>query len=427
MVLPLPTMAQDKPIALFPPHLRAIAEALSAIFQQGQYADKVIERTLKADRRRGAGDRAFIAQNIYEIVRWYRLLYTLRGSEPRTENGWWEIIGIRYIIDGHTLPKWKEFAQLKPEVIRERYRKVKEERAIMESIPDWLDQLGEQELQEQWGPTLHALNRPAEVIIRVNTLKGNAKNLQTALREDNIPSKIIADTSLQVLERKNLFKSAAFQAGLFEVQDFSSQQVAPYLDVQPGMRVVDACAGAGGKSLHLANLMENKGQLIALDTEEWKLGELRKRARRNGIHIVDTRPITNSKVIKRLHNNADRLLLDVPCSGLGVLRRNPDSKWKMSIDFIDRLKGIQQEIIQSYSRMLKADGKLVYATCSILPSENQQQIETFLASEAGAGFQLEAQRIILPQEGYDGFFMARLGKKEKPVRKSGVAPNETAQ
>ncbi|MEO0876911.1 MAG: RNA methyltransferase, partial [Bacteroidota bacterium] len=107
-------MPQDKPIALFPPHLRAIAQALEAIFQNGYYADKVIERTLRADKRRGARDRAFIAQNIYEIVRWYRLLYSLRGKEPKTENDWWEIIGIRYIIDGHTLPKWKEFKRLDP-------------------------------------------------------------------------------------------------------------------------------------------------------------------------------------------------------------------------------------------------------------------------------------------------------------------------
>lgn len=405
-------MAQDKPIALFPPHLRAIAEALSAIFQDGFYADKVIERTLKADPRRGAGDRAFIAQNIYEIVRWYRLLYTLRGSEPRTENDWWEIIGIRYIIDGHRLPDWTEFKKLKPELIQQRYRKAKEQRAVAESIPDWLDELGLKELKEQWAPTLHALNRPAEVVLRVNTFKGNAKGLVAALKKDEILSKVIDDTSVLIVKRKSLFRSAAFKAGLFEVQDYSSQQVAPFLDLTPGMRVIDACAGAGGKTLHLANLMENKGQIIALDTESWKLNELRKRARRNGVHIVDTRPITSSKVIKRLSESADRVLLDAPCSGLGVIRRNPDAKWKMDLEFIDRIKTVQQDILQSYSRMVKKDGKLVYATCSVLPSENQDQVQTFLASEQGQSFHLEEQRILLPQdEGYDGFFMARLSKK----------------
>ncbi|MEL6657236.1 MAG: class I SAM-dependent methyltransferase [Bacteroidota bacterium] len=405
-------MPQDKPIALFPPHLRAIAQALEAIFQNGYYADKVIERTLRADKRRGARDRAFIAQNIYEIVRWYRLLYSLRGKEPKTENDWWEIIGIRYIIDGHTLPKWKEFKRLDPKKIDQRYRRMKNERAIRESIPDWIDEVGMAELKEQWPPTLHALNRPADVILRTNLLKSSPEALVQELKKDSIRATVLDAAALKVLERKRLFSSQAFRSGLFEVQDYSSQLVAPFCEVEPGMRVIDACSGAGGKALHLATLMQNKGQLIALDTAAWKLDEQRKRARRNGIHIIETRPIQSTKTIKRLRESADRLLLDVPCSGLGVLRRNPDSKWKLSQDFLVKIRQTQQEILQSYAKMLRADGKLVYATCSVLPSENQEQVSKFLASEAGQAFTLEDQQSILPQDqGFDGFFMARLGKK----------------
>ncbi|MEO0724657.1 MAG: class I SAM-dependent methyltransferase [Bacteroidota bacterium] len=405
-------MPQDKSIALFPPHLRAIAQALEAIFQEGYYADKVIERTLKADKRRGARDRAFIAQNIYEIVRWYRLLYSLRGKEPKTENDWWEIIGIRYIIDGHTLPKWKEFKRLDAKKIDQRYRRLKNERAILESIPDWIDEVGMTELKEQWPPTLHALNRPADVILRANLLKTSPEALVQELKKDSIRAEVIDGAALKVLERKRLFSSQAFRSGLFEVQDYSSQLVAPFCEVGPGMRVIDACSGAGGKALHLATLMENKGQLIALDTAAWKLDEQRKRARRNGIHIIETRPIQSTKTIKRLRESADRLLLDVPCSGLGVLRRNPDSKWKLSQDFLVKIRQTQQEILQSYAKMLRTDGKLIYATCSVLPSENQEQVRTFLASEVGQAFNLEDQKSILPQDqGFDGFFMARLGKK----------------
>lgn len=404
-------MPQDKPIALFPPHLRAIAQALAAIFQEGFYADKVIERTLRADKRRGARDRSFIARNIYEIVRWYRLLYTLRGGEPKNEDQWWEMIGIRYIIDGETLPNWKEFRRLKPDKIRSQFRKLKRQRAVIESIPDWMDAIGEKELAEQWGPTLHALNRPAEVILRTNLLKTTPAELAMELKKEGILTEPIDQAALRVTERKSLFRTQAFRNGLFEVQDYSSQQVAPFCEVEPGMRVVDACSGAGGKALHLATLMENKGQLIALDTAAWKLNEQRKRARRNGIHIIETRPIESTKTIKRLRESADRLLLDVPCSGLGVIRRNPDSKWKLSEDFLEEIKKTQQDILQSYAKMLRDAGKLVYATCSILPSENQQQVETFLASEIGKAFRLEEQRIILPQDqGFDGFYMARLAK-----------------
>lgn len=404
-------MAKESSIQLFPPHLRAIAEALEAIFQGGGYADKVIEQTLKADKRRGARDRAFIAENVYEIVRWYRLLYTLRGGEPRKHQDWWEMIGIRYLIDGLNLPPWREFKRLDAQKIRQQYRKLKEVREVRESIPDWLDHLGETELGEQWEACLRALNQPAQVVLRVNSIKGSRKALQELLAQEGVQTQPKGKESLIVTKRKNLFRTEAFRQGLFEIQDYSSQQVAPFCQVESGMRVIDACAGGGGKSLHLAALMQNKGTLLALDTGAWKLQELKKRARRNGIHIIETRPIESTKVVKRLKGSADRLLLDVPCSGLGVLRRNPDAKWKLSPGFIDSVKETQQDILQRYSRMVKADGKLIYATCSILPSENQEQVATFLASEAGQLFQLEEDRAIMPQdEGFDGFYMARLLK-----------------
>jgi 16S rRNA (cytosine967-C5)-methyltransferase len=404
-------MPKNETLKLFPPHLRAIAQALQSIFNDGEYAVKVIERTLKADKRRGARDRAFIAENVYEIVRWYRLLYTLRGAPPKSEQDWWEMIGIRYLIDGHQLPHWKEFNQLDTAAILKHYKTASFKRAIKESIPDWIDDICQAELGEKWEPTLQALNQPAKVVLRVNTLKGTARELVQLLAVDDIATVLIDEESLLVTKRQSLFRTQAFQEGRFEFQDFSSQQVAPFCEVAPGMRVVDACAGAGGKTLHLASRMQNKGQLIALDNLAWKLEELKKRARRAGVFIVETRHIENSKTIKRLAGQADRVLLDVPCSGLGVLKRNPDSKWKLQPAFVEEIKKTQQSILQSYSRMVKKDGKLIYATCSILPSENQQQLAQFLKSEAGQSFQLEEQRIILPQdEGFDGFFMARLKK-----------------
>jgi 16S rRNA (cytosine967-C5)-methyltransferase len=154
--------------------------------------------------------------------------------------------------------------------------------------------------------------------------------------------------------------------------------VSEFLNVQPGMRVVDACAGAGGKTLHLAALMKNKGRIIALDVKENKLLELKKRATRADVRIVETRTIDSSKVVKRLKDTADRLLLDVPCTGLGVLRRNPDSKWKLNLEELERVKAIQRDILSSFPEMTKVGGKMVYATCSILPSEGEEQIKWFL-------------------------------------------------
>jgi len=251
------------------------------------------------------------------------------------------------------------------------------------------------------------------VVLRANRLHVSPEELQRELSNEEI----IANTlkkypyAVQLHKRADVFKTDAFKKGYFEVQDASSQLVAPTLDIEPGMRVIDACAGAGGKTLHIASLMENKGQIIALDIIGGKLKELKRRARRAKAHNIDTRKIDSTKVIKKLKNSADRVLIDAPCSGLGVLKRNPDSKWKMQPDFVDTIKETQQELLQSYSRMLKSGGKLVYATCSILPSENEQQIDTFLNSEKGQGFHKEFDQTEYPSEtGYDGFYRAVLVK-----------------
>ena len=184
--------------------------------------------------------------------------------------------------------------------------------------------------------------------------------------------------------------------------------VAPFLDVAPGMRVVDACAGAGGKTLHLAALMRNKGTIIALDIHKWRLDELRRRATRNSADNIKTQVIDDPKVIKRLHDTADRVLLDVPCSGLGVVRRNPDTKWKLKAEELNRLRETQADLLRRYSRITKVGGKLVYATCSVLPSENENQVRSFLKENEEA-WELEKELSLRPdRDGFDGFFAARL-------------------
>jgi 16S rRNA (cytosine967-C5)-methyltransferase len=158
--------------------------------------------------------------------------------------------------------------------------------------------------------------------------------------------------------------------------------------------------------------MENKGQIIALDIFPKKLEELKRRARRNGAHNIETRLVDSRKTIKKLHQSADALLIDAPCTGVGVLKRNPDAKWKLTPEFLKEITQTQSEILKDYSSMVKPGGTLVYATCSILPQENQEQIKAFLKSDEGKDFSLEAQETLLPSvTGYDGFFMARLKRK----------------
>jgi 16S rRNA (cytosine967-C5)-methyltransferase len=388
---------------------RAVISALEMIFEQNKYADKVIEKVLKQNPKWGARDRRFIAETTYDIVRWYRFLQNITEAE---ENDYWKLLGGWCVLHEVALPSWTEFKDLNEKRILDRNIKMKSIRRVRESIPDWLDTLGEQELGKRWEKELEALNEEAAVVLRANTLKTSVKDLHNALGESEVETDYLSDfpDALVLTERQNIFRHPAFKEGMFEVQDAASQFIAPFLRVSPGMRVIDACAGAGGKTLHLAAIMKNKGRIIAMDVEPFKLEELQKRAKRAGVNNLEIKPIESSKTIKRLENSADRLLLDVPCSGLGVLKRNPDAKWKLSLEFIENVKQLQQHILQDYCNMLKKDGLMVYSTCSVLPSENERQIEKFLEVN-GDKFELVDQKHSWPTEGFDGFYMALLRKK----------------
>jgi 16S rRNA (cytosine967-C5)-methyltransferase len=186
------------------------------------------------------------------------------------------------------------------------------------------------------------------------------------------------------------------------------------MNPESGAVIVDACAGAGGKSLHLAAWIQNRGFIKAMDVEVYKLQELEKRAKRAGVKIITTQKLErNGQLPKSRINIADYLLLDVPCSGTGVIRRNPDAKWKLSPKFIHEIVDLQRQILTNYAKMLKSGGKLLYATCSILPDENERQMTWFLEkSEDGADFTLVKSKRIMPQDdGFDGFYMALLQKK----------------
>ena len=390
----------------------AVIDSVNLIFNQGKYADKVVEKVLKRDKRWGSRDRKFIAETIYEMVRWKRLYNEIAGTkEHYTPDNLWKNFTVWAVLKGYELPDWKQFEGTPARRIKGKFDELQKVRKFRESIPDWLDELGTEEIGSNWDQEIHALNQPAKVVLRVNTLKTNRQYLKKSLMIDGIETETLKNhpNALVLTERKNVFLTEGFKKGFFEVQDASSQLVAAFSEVEPGQRVIDACAGAGGKTLHLAALMQNKGQIIALDIYGNKLKELKRRARRGGVHNVDTRVIESSKTIKKLKNSADCVLIDSPCSGLGVLRRNPDAKWKLQPEFIEKLKMTQAEILSSYSSMVKTGGKLVYATCSILPSENEKQVEQFL--KKNTDFKLINEKKVSPEKsGFDGFYMALMEK-----------------
>ena len=395
----------------------AVIDALNSIFNDDEYADKVIQKLLKRDKRWGSRDRAFVAETTYDIVRWKRLYGEIANVKaPYDRDNLWRLFAVWATLKGIKLPDWKYFVGTPTRKIKGRFDELSKSRVFRESVPDWIDAIGVKELGENiWTKELAVQNKQADVVLRVNTLKTSKSKLINDLHNEKIEAESINGypDALRLIERANVFKTDVFKKGAFEVQDASSQLVARFLDVKPGMKVVDTCAGAGGKTLHIAALMENKGQIVAMDIYESKLKKLKIRAKRNGVHNIDLKVLDSTKPVKKLYEKADRVLIDAPCSGLGVLRRNPDSKWKLKPEFIEDIKKVQEQVLQKYASMVKPGGKLVYATCSILPSENENQIETFLKSEMGKKFKfIKDQSILAHESGYDGFYMALLEKNK---------------
>jgi 16S rRNA (cytosine967-C5)-methyltransferase len=390
--------------------VEAVVSTLMQIFSQQQYADKVIEHTLAEYAHWDLKRKERYVTDVYNILRFYRKLETALGDihSRNTQTYAWQLWGALTLLTGEeSIPNWPEFTTLSLDDLNSRLSQASE--AQKHSYPDWLWERGEHELADKWPCVANALNQPAKTYLRTNTLKTDIATLQKALAKLNIATHRIDDTQcLEVIKYGPLFKSDVFQNGWFEMQDAGSQKVANLLDVKPGQRIVDACAGAGGKSLHIASLMKNKGYILSMDIHQHKLDTLKKRAKRAGIHTLETRLIKSSKTVKRLKDKFDRVLLDVPCSGTGVFRRNPDAKWHLKSDNIDNLIVLQAEILQRYSQMCKPGGRLVYATCSVLPSENQQQIDKFLA--VNEHFKLLEVHSLLPgyTSEFDGFYIAVL-------------------
>lgn len=394
----------------------AVIDALNLIFNEKEYADKVVQKVLKFDKRWGSRDRGFVAETTYEMVRYKRLYEEIAEVKtPYSRPDLFRMWAVWAVLKGIQLPDWKQLEPTPERRIKGRFDELSKIRRYRESIPDWIDELCLKALGEKlWDAEMAKLNEPADVILRTNTLKTTKEKLRKALLDEGIVTDPIKGypVALRLPERANVFVTECFKKGMFEVQDASSQLVAEMLAVEPGQRVVDTCAGAGGKSLHLAALMENKGQLIAMDIYGSKLKELKRRARRNGAHNIETREIDSTKVYKKLYGSADRVLIDAPCTGLGVLRRNPDSKWKMQPEFLEKITKTQHDIIRSYSKIVKPGGKMVYATCSILPQENTNQVTSFLASEEGKDFTMvKEKKIYASKSSFDGFYMALLDKK----------------
>ena len=390
----------------------AVASGLDQVFIEEGHATKVVESILISNKKWGARDRNFIANYLYNTIRYYRLYCYGAGIEAiESRHDSWQMLGACLMADGYELAAWPEWETVDNEAVKQRLTEGKGIRKIRESVPDWLDERGEKELGAAWDQELAALNATAPLCIRVNTLKATRASVIDFLNAEDIEFSKPDDApdALIIHSKRNLRNTYPYKSGWFEVQDISSQMVAQMLDPKPGMKVIDACAGAGGKTLHIAALMKGKGEIIAIDIYPDKIKELEHRARRNGAENIHAM-LYEKGAVTVYKGEADRLLLDVPCSATGVIRRNPDTKWKLTEESLREVIELQQEILVKYSPMVKPGGVMVYATCSVFPSENEKQIDTFL--KANPDFTKGEEKKISPAaSGYDGFYICKMFKK----------------
>ena len=394
--------------------LGIVAGLESSLFEK-RPATEVIKKLLKSNRGWGSRDRRIIAQVFYDVIRQKRLFQALAGSE-NSNIDLWSLVACWTVLNNFTLPDWEEFKAVNTDSIKSKVSVLIQQRKYKYSIPDWLDKMGMAAFGEAaWEKEIASLNTPAAMIVRVNTLKTSVEKLKDTLKKKyqiithNIPD---YPNALIFEKKQSLQDIKEYREGFFEVQDANSQKVAPWLKAQSGKYYIDACAGAGGKSLHLANLTADNAQILALDIYPAKLDELRKRCYRNGIQSVQTASVENETVLNGIEKMADGVLIDAPCSGLGVLKRNPDAKWNITPERLEEILDVQKNILQTYAPMVKKRGTLVYATCSILPLENQLQVSHFLGSELGDLFELEKEHTYFSHEtGFDGFYCARMIRK----------------
>lgn len=347
--------------------------------------DGYLYRYFRANPALGSKDRREISEGVYGVMRWKKLIAARGGSS------WGE--------------RWDYFSS-------DAFKNDCEDVALPDhlrlSFPEELwEMLVASHGEAQAAAICRASNTPAPVTIRTNSLKTSRDDLLKLLKEDfSVQPSEQSPWGIRFTQRAALFSHPTFKQGLFEMQDEGSQLLAYLVAVEPGQQVMDFCAGAGGKTLAFAPQMQNRGQIYLHDIRENALQEAKQRLKRAGIQNAQCL-IAGSSSLKKLKKRMDWVLVDAPCSGSGTLRRNPDMKERMTAAYVQEQRGLQRKIFEQALSYLKKGGHIVYATCSVLNEENQEQLEHF---QRCYGLELVGEPFVsVPTEGgMDGFFAAVL-------------------
>ena len=413
--------------------IQACLEVYAAVRHQKKLADRALDSNLRAKKNLYAQERRIIAERVYGLLRHERLIDALLGQSGPTfsklPEGHQDLARflLSRIVHGESTAEVLKRTR-PPGEIRTLIEAIEgvplnlgavdeaKKLAIRSSIPDFLAE----KFLTQYGPQAQALaeimNARAPLTIRCNTLKIGRDELKLRLRSEGVESKVTprSEFGLFLETRLNAFALPSFKEGLFEIQDEGSQLLGALVDAPP-TRVADACAGAGGKTLQLAAQMKNRGELFALDIEDYRMDELRRRARRAGVHNVRTHllpvvPEEADAFVRTLGATMDRVLVDAPCSGTGTFRRKPDARYRLKPEDIPMFTEKQKSLLHRFSALVKPKGRLVYGTCSLLREENQDVVSWFLDNHPAFKLRGSFLQLTPLQHGTDGFFGAVFDK-----------------
>ena len=423
-------MAAMKPGARMASAMEALEEMEANWAEGGRApADAVLNQYFRQRRFIGSKDRGEISRVVYAVLRNEAALnWQLdQGGLPADPRG--RVLAESVLLGGAELEDMKALCDgqqyCPPRLSEPELGWIKQQArqplltdvmppAVRHHFPEWLMPRLESVFGDQLPDAMAALNEEASVDLRVNTLKTSRDELVGALQDAGLEPEPTPHSALGVRLHKRgaLFATEAFRAGWFEMQDEGSQLVAALVQAKPGDKGVDFCAGAGGKTLALSAQMENRGRILAWDTAGKRLGQMKPRLGRAGVSNVQARVLKSERdnVVKRHRDSADWVLLDVPCTGTGTWRRSPDLRRRTTPEALAEVQTHQRAILESAARLVKSGGRLIYATCSILPEENEQQVEAFLGDHDSFTRIGDDLRLYPHTHGTDGFYGAVLQK-----------------
>ena len=359
--------------------LDACSELVRLTLKFDHPADATVSRFFRDHRGLGPRERATLAETVYTVLRKKQLFdhFSPSGSGPKERR--LAILGfygpgdfLRSALTEQEVNWLDQCEKVNVADLMERHR---------HNLPEWLVQPLKDQLGDEFWPLVDSFNKGAGLDLRVNALNSKRSDVQKELAQLGIKAlpTPFSPWGLRIAGKPALNKTDAFMRGALEVQDEGSQLLAMLLDAKRGEMVVDFCAGAGGKTLAIGAAMRSTGRLYAFDTSAHRLDSFKSRQARSGLSNVHPAVIAHERDdrVKRLSGKIDRVLVDAPCTGLGTLRRNPDLKWRQSPEGVQEMVIKQTSILESAARLLKSGGRLVYATCSVLPQENEAIAEAF--------------------------------------------------